>query len=350
VCRLPPRAYSSYRKLPHCTPSDYFRYPQTLEDVVSIVKEAIARGTTVKGFGARHSQTDIICTEGIPVETFGLNWMRLNPDSTATFGSGVILYEATKFLRENGRALRTTPAFGNITIGGAVGTGAHGSTFKYNSSISSQVVRMTIVDGLGNVREISEEEDLYAFRIHLGLLGFIVDITLDTHPLYKVRAHNYEVSESVLSDGSINRWLEEVDQLALYWFPTTGRVVVANWTIVPVETPGEAWTNDHVPPSSVMYNLLTAPTADFIQGLTTSICSSMAAMGYSIMYIIEEYFIYALLRDTPYFVPIYTEDGETVKNPAVGYYDQMFAPTCRSESNYALHSLFSNNLQLQLLL
>jgi L-gulonolactone oxidase len=326
---VPQKEYSSYVKMPHCSPSDYFRYPKSLEDVVSIVKEAIQRNTTLKAFGSRHSQTDIICTEGIPVETFGLNWMRLNPDNTATFGSGVSLREATEFLRKRGRAVRTTPGYGNITIGGAVGTGAHGSTLKHNSSISSQVVRMTIVDGLGNVKEVSEEEDLHAFRIHLGLLGFVVDLTLDTHPLYKVRAYNYEVPESVLSDGSINRWLEEVDQLALYWFPSAGSVVVANWTIVPVETPGEAWTYDHVPSTTRLFSVITSISSELFQSLAENICSSMAAFAYTIMQQAERYSISSLLRKAQLFVPIYTEDGETVKNPAVGYYDVMFAPVCR---------------------
>lgn len=36
-----------------------------------------------------------------------------------------------------------------------------------------------------------------------------------------------------------------------------------------------------------------------------------------------------LLQNTPLFVPIYTEDGINVENPAVGYYDRMLAPTCR---------------------
>lgn len=94
--------------------------------------EAIRRGVTVKIFGQRHSQTDIICTEGIPMDSRELRFFRMNEDGvTATFGSGVNLRDATSFLREHGRGLRTTPGFGNISLGGAIGTGAHGSTIKY---------------------------------------------------------------------------------------------------------------------------------------------------------------------------------------------------------------------------
>lgn len=38
-----------------------------------------------------------------------------------------------------------------------------------------------------------------------------------------------------------------------------------------------------------------------------------------------------LLVQIPDFVPIYTEDGFFVQNPAVGYYDLMFAPICYDE-------------------
>lgn len=42
----------------------------------------------------------------------------------------------------------------------------------------------------------------------------------------------------------------------------------------------------------------------------------------------EYYTQLSLLIQTPMFAPIYTEDEFTVKNPAVGYYDLMFAPIC----------------------
>lgn len=47
---------------------------------------------------------------------------QMNSDFTATFGPGITLWKAGEFLRENGRALRTTPAYGGITLGGAIGT------------------------------------------------------------------------------------------------------------------------------------------------------------------------------------------------------------------------------------
>lgn len=148
------------------------RYPTSSSDVIAIVNEAINNNLTVKAFGARHSQTDIICTEGIPVDMTKMKSCTMNADNvTATFGPGVTIREAGIFLLQHGRALRTTPAYANITIGGAIGTGAHGSTIKYNATISAQVVQMTVVNGLGQLIVISDTDDLNAFKINLGLLG-----------------------------------------------------------------------------------------------------------------------------------------------------------------------------------
>jgi len=100
------------------------RYPSDADEVLTIVNEAISHGVKVKAIGARHSQTDIICTEGIPIDMNKLKSCQMNADTvTATFGPGVTVYEAGVFLLKYGRALRTTPAYGNITLGGAIGTG-----------------------------------------------------------------------------------------------------------------------------------------------------------------------------------------------------------------------------------
>lgn len=68
------------------------RYATDFDEVAAIVNEAINRGIKVKAFGARHSQSDIICTEGIPVVMTKLKFFRMEEDNvTATFGSGVTL-------------------------------------------------------------------------------------------------------------------------------------------------------------------------------------------------------------------------------------------------------------------
>ncbi|OXA60733.1 L-gulonolactone oxidase [Folsomia candida] len=413
------KEYSSYRPLPLCRPSDFVRYPETIQDVQSIVLEAIARNITVKVFGARHSQTDIICTEGIPVQNIGLKYFQINADQTATFGSGVSLYEANEFLRANNRGLKTTPAFGNITLGGAIGTGSHGSTIKHYSSISSQVISLVVVDGLGKLVQITDEAELRSFRINLGLLGIVVRITLLTQPLYKVIAHNYVTSEDVLTDGirlsdlsssfricvghsskmnymelsykgppdGLRRAIlgdggfrgnrggrgtrgrggrgggrgfrggrgggggfnggrggavtkkEKVKISMLFYNPKLQSILVDD-----VDTPGDAYTNDHVPSTYASFNIFAKAMIELTSTLTESSCEAARKAGFDVLTSVQVVTQKTLTSQVPDFVPIYTEDGKTVLNPAVGYYDKMFAPICSDTSTKmsSLQCLFSH--------
>ncbi|XP_037041555.1 L-gulono-1,4-lactone dehydrogenase-like isoform X3 [Bradysia coprophila] len=328
------RDYTSYRRYPLCAPSDYMRYPKTTADVVSIVKEAITRGVKVKAFGSRHSQTDIICTEGIPIDMTRLNFCKMNADRvTATFGAGTLLSDAGEFLRRNRRALRSTPAYGGITLGGAIGTGAHGSTIKYNSTISSQVVKLTVVDGLGNVAEISDPADLRAFKVNLGLLGIIVDVTLYTVPLYKVHAHNYVTSDVVLTNGMAVKWAQSTDQITIYWFPEFNDVVVANLTFIPVESRGNARSNAIVPSTYDNFNLIGTRLGETAADLTSNECAAASTLGYTILHVMEFLLASSLWTQTMSYVPIYTEDGVYVQNPAIGFPQSMLSTTCSEDSN-----------------
>lgn len=107
----------------------------------------------------------------------------------------------------------------------------------------------------------------------------MIDITLYTVPLYKTLAHNYAVPDDVLTNGVAKNWAKTTDQISFYWFPAFKEVIVANWTIVNAETPGNAWTNDHVPPTYDNFNVLTTFLKEIVFGLTSSTCALANALG-----------------------------------------------------------------------
>lgn len=206
--------------------------------------------------------------------------MKMNDDGeTATIGAGVNLHDATMYLRKHNRGFKTTPAYGNITIGGATGTGAHGSTIKYNASLSSQMVGIRIVDGNGEIQDIFDAEDLKAFRIHLGLLGVVLSVTFHTVPIYKTLANNYITTEDILLNGQAIKMARETDQMSLYWVPEFKEVVVANWTIVDANTKGDAFTYDHVPSIYANTAAVVAKAAEAAFTLTSSTCPLANTIG-----------------------------------------------------------------------
>ncbi|XP_037049943.1 L-gulono-1,4-lactone dehydrogenase-like [Bradysia coprophila] len=335
------KEYSSYRRYPVCKPIASIRYPKNTDDVVGIVKEAISKGLKVKAFGSRHSQTDIICTEGIPVDMTGLRAARMNDDDTATFGAGLNVHEITSFLRLYDRGLENLPCFGNITIGGAIGTGAHGSTIKYRDSLSAQVAGVKIVDGMGEIKTITDPTELKAFRIHLGLLGIVVEVTLNTVELYKTLAHNYVVPDDILTNGVAADMARNADQVSLYWFPEFNEVVVANWTVIDKETPGTDKTNYFAPSAYSNLALVASLAKEIAFSLMESNCAVANTLGYTLLHVFEYVMELALLIPVPDFIPIYSTQKGLFKNPSVGYYNEMFTTICYDEPKGTLGSACS---------
>lgn len=121
---------------------------------------------------------------------------------------------------------------GLITLGGALATGAHGSSLLHPTTISDQVLRLSFVDGSGSLIHVQDSKDLEAFKGNLGLLGIIVEVTLKTVPLFKMTLTNSVHLDEVFFSGDALSWAMQLDYLQFYWFPFLGEVVVANGTYV----------------------------------------------------------------------------------------------------------------------
>lgn len=106
-----------------------------------------------------------------------------------------------------------------------------------------------------------------------------MDVTLYTVPLYKTRAYNYVVSDEALTNGNALNWARNTDQISLYWFPAFNELVVSNWTIVDVNTPGDAFTYDHTTSTYANVNAITAVVRETAFGLMTTACAVASATG-----------------------------------------------------------------------
>ncbi|CAL8121300.1 unnamed protein product [Orchesella dallaii] len=226
-------SYTSYQKGIVCNPTYNPIKPKTIHDLQQIVGHALLKNLTVKAIGNLNSITDIICTDGIPINMEKINHISYDREKgLATVGAGSTLEHLTTQLHRVGRALEGMPAFSGITIGGALGTGAHGSSLKLRTTISSQIEELTIVDGLGAIRNISRNENgqlFLAFRTHLGLLGIIYQVTIRTVAQYKVKISNKILPEAVLFEElhRLKNQARSSDFFQFFWFPTAKEVVVS---------------------------------------------------------------------------------------------------------------------------
>jgi len=107
--------YRSYQTTIYCNASAPIQEPRNVSSIVGILQSAHSAGQTVKAFGSRHSITDVICTEGIPIFMGHINHKQINADGSATFGAGIELQEAMNFLESQNLSLITVPGFGKCS-------------------------------------------------------------------------------------------------------------------------------------------------------------------------------------------------------------------------------------------
>lgn len=104
-----------------------------------------------------------------------------------------------------------------------MGTGAHGSSLKYPTALSDQITALTVIDGNGVLRVI-RGPDLNHFRVHLGLLGVILDATFQTVPAYKLTVNIVPQPDSILDDGSLLQMARDNDYFVAQWWPHKNEV------------------------------------------------------------------------------------------------------------------------------
>lgn len=138
------------------------------------------------------------------------------------------------------------------------------------------VKRVTLVDGTGAVRTIDNTTEilqhstdtpassplvapppppllLQALQAHLGVLGVLLEVTLEVVPQFKVRIQQTVVPEAYMLNGS---FLDDCgDYLWIYagWYPHLHKVVLRTGAKVPVTVDGNCSTDFLIPPASVSF-------------------------------------------------------------------------------------------------
>src|SRR5215218_10713811 len=123
-----------------------------------------------------------------------------------TVEAGITLNELGEELRSRGLAMENQGDVDPQTVAGAISTATHGTGAGYGN-LPSQVTGVRLVDGTGEVREITGGDDLRAARVSLGALGAISAVTLRCVPAFTI----HRVDEPRPLDDVLARLGELVD-------------------------------------------------------------------------------------------------------------------------------------------
>ncbi|HEX5923935.1 MAG TPA: D-arabinono-1,4-lactone oxidase [Baekduia sp.] len=194
----------------HCAPAQIVR-PTSEDELAQVVAQATAGGLPVRAVGSGHSFTDIACTDGLLVDTTG---MQRVIDAGAESGlvtvqAGITLHALGLENARHGLALENQGDIDAQSLAGALATATHGTGARFGN-LSTRVVAMRLVTASGDVVEVTRESDPEAWRaarVSLGALGIASQVTIECLPLYTLHRHD----QPLALDGVLDRLDEYVD-------------------------------------------------------------------------------------------------------------------------------------------
>ncbi|GEK80058.1 D-arabinono-1,4-lactone oxidase [Agrococcus baldri] len=209
--------------------------PTTIDDVRGAVERAHRRGCTIRPVGSGHSFSAAARPDDLQLTVDALRGVvALDVERRlVTVLAGTTVRELSALLAERGLALDNLGDIDRQTIAGAISTGTHGTGIRHRS-IGASVVAATLVTGDGSVVRVSETEQpelLPAVRLGLGVLGVLVDVTLQCVPAFALEA----VEAAVELDAVLDDWmglLRRTDHFEFFWFAGTRLAVTKSNTRV----------------------------------------------------------------------------------------------------------------------
>ncbi|MFD3269327.1 D-arabinono-1,4-lactone oxidase [Paenibacillus dendritiformis] len=223
-----------------CEPERWWE-PEGEADVAELLREAQRQGRKVRIVGSGHSFTPLGEAEEWLVRLPRMTGLVQLDESarTVTVRAGTTLRELGGRLLERGWAMENLGDIDRQTIGGAVGTGTHGTGSGFGS-LSTQVTAIRAVLGNGRIAEVSEgdtgeKQELFkALQVSFGTIGIMTELTLRIVPAERMRLASFrstlvETLERLEEYRSGNRHFE------FFWFPYSGGTQVK--TINPTDAP-----------------------------------------------------------------------------------------------------------------
>jgi len=212
-------SWSNWSGAQTCRPREQL-HPASEAEIAAIVR----RGLPVRVAGSGHSFTDVVLTDGLLLHLDRLASLNGVDGDVARVGAGVTLRALGPRLAAHGLALENQGDIDAQTVAGALATGTHGTGARFRN-LSANVVGMRLVDGRGNIVELTDPEDLRAARISVGALGVVTEVALRCVPLFGAsRVDERRPLREVLA--TLDELVASNDHVEFFAFPHTDTVML----------------------------------------------------------------------------------------------------------------------------
>ncbi|MER6361820.1 cholesterol oxidase substrate-binding domain-containing protein [Kitasatospora sp. NPDC001527] len=244
--------------------------PRTPGEVPALADWARAHGWRLRAQGHRHTWAPLTVADGTPAAarvllldtTRHLTAITADSPTTVRAQSGASMEALLAHLAERGLGLTAVPAPGELTVGGVLAIGGHGSAVPAAGeqrpdghgygSVSNQVTRLTAVvldpaTDRYTLRTFDRSEaDSAAFLVHLGR-AFVTEVVLRAgadRPLRCVSRLDLPAAELFARPGALPPsspsrprtfadFVERDGRVEAIWFAYTERPWLKTWSVTP---------------------------------------------------------------------------------------------------------------------
>ncbi|MQX45125.1 D-arabinono-1,4-lactone oxidase [Sinorhizobium medicae] len=203
--------------------------PEHEEAVAALVRAAGRQGRTIRPVGSAHSSSEICVTDDVLVSLANICGLHEHDSRChrAAVGAGSQLTELSKELQSAGMTLSNFGDVATQTVGGAIGTGTHGSGRNF-PNLSMMLVGGRLVTARGEITTFGVEEDLdfvRALRVSFGTLGILTSATLQLEPLHDLRRQEWCLGFEPCMEA-LDRLSRENRNFDFYWYPRSDEVKI----------------------------------------------------------------------------------------------------------------------------
>jgi len=210
--------------------------PASEAELASVMKTATA---PIRPVGAGHSFTALVPTSGALLSLDAMSGVIAHDDAKlqATVWAGTRLGDLGPALAAIGQEMPNLPDINKQSLGGAIGTGTHGTGLGFKA-LHGEVLSFRLITPSGEVIDAdpANHADVYnAARVGLGAFGVISQATLQNRPVKRIlKRVELRDAEAVYEDWpNLQRQHRNVE---FYAIPFTGKaaLITADETTQPV--------------------------------------------------------------------------------------------------------------------
>lgn len=231
------RNVKPYYSLASTCPKTTIFWPSTVPEAIAAMRLSVAQGKHVRVVGTVHTASPAVCVEhGNVISTERLDAIEglesYAGQNVVKVQAGAHVWDVLNFLHQHGKALGyNVPGMGDISVGGFLAVGGHGSNGDASATMGSLVVAIDKMDPEGNVTTYDASTAppalWTALRADLGLLGMTVRARLRIRDQFHVRQRIFELTDAELfQPGRLNQLADGCQYLFATYLNSVGRLAV----------------------------------------------------------------------------------------------------------------------------